>query len=540
MMSRVAVIALDAAEWQWVQRLMEEGELPNLTRLQKVSAFCTMRHGSSWQIDRVWEAFVAGQQVPTSSTLFDPTTYGTRQLGARRLEPFFARAGKVVALDVPMMSLAYPMEGAQVIGWGTHTSGYPKTSRPQGLLNEIERRFGPYVAELRQHMVRWQSESSITSMADAMVAGASRRVEVVDWLLSRVPDWDFFITLLPEAHGAGEMLWYGVDDRFPVHGLAASSTAEAQFRRVLRAMDESVGRIIALLPEDTSVVVTALHGMEPNDYDLPAQVLFPELMYRLQFGRPYLKPARASSNGGPVILGERDWWIAYMERRLPGFPLGLIRRRAPDLVPLLKRRLGGVLGGRTVSIETTETPEEIGEPLSPMDYQISCRYREFWPRMRAFALPAYNHARFRINLQGRERDGIVPPESYGAALDQLEAELRACRDPRTGEPVLGKVLRLREDDPLSRDNPEDDLGVMMQGVVDAIDHPKAGRIGPYPFHRTGGHSVRGFAFVDGPGIAPRELGERSFWDLAPTILGLLGAEPPAPLDGESFLPLLAS
>src|SRR5438105_8076769 len=232
-MSRVAVIGLDAAEWDLVEPLMDKGEMPNLARMRRESVSCRLRHDSPYQLDRVWEAFSTGHPVPTSSTLFDPDTYATHHLGARLDPPFFVGTGKrVVALDVPMMTLAYPVEGAQIIGWGTHTSGYPRASRPPGLLNEIEARFGPYTAELRQHMARWHDTRSVTSLADAMEKGSRRRVDVVRWLLSRVPNWDLFMTLLPESHGAGENLWYGVDEGHPLHGLAATGAARAALVRV--------------------------------------------------------------------------------------------------------------------------------------------------------------------------------------------------------------------------------------------------------------------------------------------------------------------
>jgi hypothetical protein len=71
--------------------------------------------------------------------------------------------------------------------------------------------------------------------------------------------------------------------------------------------------------------------------------------------------------------------------------------------------------------------------------------------------------------------------------------------------------------------------------ADALEHSGAGLIGPVPYGRTGAHSTRGFAFIAGRGISPGELGERPAADLLPTIIALLGHEPPAGIQGRLLL-----
>ena len=68
--------------------------------------------------------------------------------------------------------------------------------------------------------------------------------------------------------------------------------------------------------------------------------------------------------------------------------------------------------------------------------------------------------------------------------------------------------------------------------MDVIDHPTVGRLGPFPYFRTGSHSVRGFAWVAGEGVRPGEVGDFPALDLPPTLLELLEARPPHALDGE--------
>jgi predicted AlkP superfamily phosphohydrolase/phosphomutase len=175
---------------------------------------------------------------------------------------------------------------------------------------------------------------------------------------------------------------------------------------------------------------------------------------------------------------------------------------------------------------------------SDMAWHPSMWYRPLWPKMKAFALPGFTKGRIRINLRGRERDGIVAPADYAAVCDQVERLLRRLRDGRTGEPLVRHVLRTRRD-PLDADPllPDFDLDVLWhERVTDVIDSPDVGRIGPIPHFRAGGHWNRGFVLASGPGIAPGStLRTGEAVDLAPTLLSLMGEAGPHDFDGRSLL-----
>lgn len=63
-----------------------------------------------------------------------------------------------------------------------------------------------------------------------------------------------------------------------------------------------------------------------------------------------------------------------------------------------------------------------------------------WTRTRAFSLPSDQHGWIRINLQGRERAGIVSPEQYGDTCRQLE-ELMRCLSGEDGRLLVREVIR---------------------------------------------------------------------------------------------------
>ena len=141
-----------------------------------------------------------------------------------------------------------------------------------------------------------------------------------------------------------------------------------------------------------------------------------------------------------------------------------------------------------------------------------------------------------MNLAGREHQGRVARDDYDSACDEVEALVRACRDTRTGEPVVADVERARGRDPLALGASEADLVVVWSGAAVGFDHPDHGRIGPLPYRRTGGHTgPYGMAYLAGEGIAPGDRGVRSSFDVAPTIVELLGEPVPRDVSGTSLL-----
>jgi predicted AlkP superfamily phosphohydrolase/phosphomutase len=61
-----------------------------------------------------------------------------------------------------------------------------------------------------------------------------------------------------------------------------------------------------------------------------------------------------------------------------------------------------------------------------------------WSRTRAYGMGLNG---LYVNMRGRERDGIVPPEERTALLDEIAEKLRATVDPETGEPAVTEVWR---------------------------------------------------------------------------------------------------
>lgn len=559
-MSRVAAIGIDAAEWAHLVPLMDAGELPHLAALRERSAFAPLSNTPFYRAEIPWTQFLTGQSAQTSGLWgnvgYDPATYEVWQGTAHRVPPFYALGEdtKVVAFDVPQSVLDPQVHGVQVLAWGAHSAQFPRTSVPEGLIADLDRRFGTHPAQDKDHDLRWHQPEFVDGLADALVVGARRRADIAVALLEEHPDVDLFLTVLSELHSAGQELWHAADPQHLAHGVSTTELAGRRLLDVHRAVDEALGRILAALPDDTTVVVYALHGMQANDADVPSLVLLPELLHRLDTGEARLDGPDLDSwrrAGFPAVPPNPH---TDQDRLLADLYAGdeaarrkrALRKRVPSGLMTAKRVAQAALRGSAGSgahqwdhdepgtVETGVDTLEVERRRTSLDWQMPAWYRDAWPRMRAFAMPTFSDGLVRLNVKGREAHGTVDPADYQAECDRVRAELLACRDPRTGEPVVTDVFQPRPG-PDDAQGPPADLVVIWKPYVDSLVHPTAGLVGPVPVLRTGSHTPNGFLLAAGPGIEPGELPPSSALDVTPTILELLGRPPRTPMDGRPLV-----
>ena len=538
--TRVIAICLDAYDPALSDRLIAQGRLSGMAALKAQSARFELEHGPEGKArytGLAWEHFSSGRKPQTSgkwsAVSFDPKTFRTWQSHATE-RPFFADiAGKCVVFDPPYFDLQSMGKGVGVVGWAGHDTGVEPHAQPAGLMAEVIERFGPPTDVHTLNSMVYPSAEKTREMAATIRASVRQRVDIAEWLLAeRAPDWDVAVLGFSEPHDSIEIFFHGVD---PGHHLAQMPSVGAARDGLIGVYEEisaQIERLMAKFP-DATFVAFSMHGMGMNDTDLPTMLLLPELMYRMAFRRslfksrqdwraaptPMLKPGEAWQDA--VIAAMRHPWD---ERLAATLARGLRKAHA------MSARLFG---------EALPPPPPLGdhpEKSFLVDWMPAAQYAPYWPRMDAFALPAYFDGRVRVNLRGREKGGRTPLASYAATLDRIEAVLRACVDTKTGQPVVREISRTAAGDPLKLCETQADLTVIWNGSPVGFRHPALGEIGPGPIRRSGGHSGgHGALYLRAPGVAPGDYGVRSSFDVAPTIVELMHAVRPNRMDGESVL-----
>jgi hypothetical protein len=378
-------------------------------------------------------------------------------------------------------------------------------------------------------------------MGRALVAGVEARSRAAQWLLAdRFDDWDLAIVVVAESHSAAEGMWHGIDPTHPLHDAPSGRAAGEALTAVYRATDRLVGDLIQATDPST-VVVFSMGGMGPNGSDVASMALLPELMLRWALGERRLDAPHGwtgSSDLGPVDEDEVTWSRSWFRGVAPDEPEEDVRsrtslRRFGTWLPEpTKRRL------RRVRADRWARAQPVG--YRSLDWMPAVWYADRWPAMRAFALPSFYDGRVRVNLRGREAGGLVEPADYGRTCDEIEELVRACVDPQTGRSVVASVERWGANDPLSLGSSLSDLVFEWSASPCAFEHPLHGRVGPIPYHRTGGHTGPfGFASLTGSGLVPGDHGIVSALDVAPTIFELVTGRRPTGISGHSLVDALA-
>ena len=246
----------------------------------------------------------------------------------------------------------------------------------------------------------------------------------------------------------------------------------------------------------------SLGGMGSNHSDVASMALLPELLLRWSSGERLLEvPDVWAAEPGQVPLatgGDASWQRTWYPRVSANVARGPVRALARVLPGPVRRSLKRVRAA-------AQARRDLPTGYQDLEWQPAAWYQPWWSRMRAFALPSFYDGRVRINLAGRERDGIVDVADYDRVCDEIEALVRDCRDPRTGEPIVAEVERCAGSaDPRALGSSASDLVVVWSAGAAALEHPVYGVVGPLPYRRTGGHTGPfGFAFVDAPDVRAR-------------------------------------
>lgn len=525
---RILAIGLDAFEISLVDPMIAEGRLPNIKRLIERSARFRLDHKRGKYTGLAWEHFATGRspdnQGRWSAVTFDGRRYSVDQ-PVMENRPFVADLPcTTVVFDPPYFDLRHAADVTGITSWGAHDPGAEALARPESLRGELHARYGDYPAPEWIYGFSWPSVEKTKAAGEALRRATKVRSDAARWLLGeRFPDWQLGVVVISESHSAIEQFWHGLDPSHPLYGIPSAPHAREAMRAIYHEIDGLIGNLVEAFP-DATVVAFSMHGMGENKSDLTAMFLVPELLYRHAFGQPYARKDVWPKHlpNGAAILGEDEQWDRVMERVVP-WPNTPARTMAR-----IQRRLFGSNG------------KLAGEAhAGNIGWMPAARYSSFWPRMRAFALPAYYDSWVRVNVAGREAQGRVAEADYERVRREIVDVIAACRDPITGRDVIETAV-LPDKPAREVGSTEADIYISFADKTTGFKHPKLGTIGPVPYRRTGGHTGDwGFLFVAGPGAEPGDRGTADAFDVVPTIIDLLGAPNRPELSGTSLRTRLA-
>jgi predicted AlkP superfamily phosphohydrolase/phosphomutase len=498
----VLMLGLDAADATIIERLTQSGDLPNLQRLRADGLYGRLGSPAGLYAGGVWPTFYTGRDVPGHGVYHSKLWRAERMrvevasdawLAVRPFWELLPEGGpRVCIIDVPMViGTPRAVHGVYLGGWGTHDV-LSRGSAPSALWQELERRYGA-PAMPPEHFGR-QSERSLERLPDVLVKATQQLATIAVDLMQR-ESWDLTCVVFGAVHRAGHYLW----DRSQIERAGdpvADGALSPGLLRVYQAVDAAVGELVAKVQDETLVLAFAVHGMGPN----PGwSDLLPDILAQLD----------AHAAGGVP----RQGMLYRVKRRIP------FHWARPFL---------------------TRVPASLQNQL----VSLWSRNMFDWPTTRYFPLPMDEAGYLRINLRGRERDGIVQPGAeYNALCDELAGLMLSLRDGASGLPIADRVVRAYAEAP-----PDAPAGVLLPDLVIPFTGPRATttrslvstrRFGyqfavppTLPSGRSGNHTDRAWFIARGAAMGSgRTAGTQHVIDLIPTALAHLGIAPTPGIEG---------
>ncbi len=433
---------------------------------------------------------------------YDLVAFSEHQAHAR---PFWAELVgtglKALIVDANETGLIHDLDGTQIAHWRSYQPDYPTSapqSLPRGALGRVCREFGGnlHISDYVRHPTEEQEDTALRTLLERIrTKGEACRS------LIQENRYDLIVIAFAEAHLGAHRFWSYQENQVRREDIADVPSLAPAILWVYQAIDREVGRILACVRPDPNVLLTSMYGMKDQ---YPTTDLTTAFCHALGFQIP-------SGSGNAKVNGNADG--------AGNLPRGL------NKVSLRLRR--------TVSKHF---------PRALQESRISARFRAEtdWTRTTAFAIPGLYSGYIRVNLQGREPEGVVRPgRDYHALLDRIEADLSALVDPTTGEAALESVVKNATF--YNGEPPQlvPDLVVHWKAAThfhDRLIHPTGEVTQSRPdYFRETYHQFPGFIIIAGPGFdAPATDAIVSPMDIAPTCLHLLRQAIPAHMSGKAF------
>jgi len=504
-MRKVMTIVLDAADPSLIEKWMDDGSLPNLKRLKEQGAYGRLAPISGWLAEAVPYSFYTGQGPASHGAhcyvMFQKETMKFRPPGPDWLpmRPFwrnFQKGGpRAIVLDVSNCYGPEPFNGLEIAGWATHDALVPFQTYPPDLAKWIHQRFGSSI--LPDEVYGLVSKKDFIKTRDLMFEVSDKFGRLCTELMQN-ESWDFFLAFLFTIHHSGHRLWSSVNIRESLNE-AEKTELEDAMRQVYIAGDRAVGEMVQAAESNTLVMVMSLHGMGVNQ---SRTWIFPEMLRR--------------------ILQEKE----------EGYTLYRLLKKFRLLVPLGWRH-------------------KIKSRLPYYARRWLTRFwrvgGQNWKHTKALHLFSDTQGWVRINLKGREAQGVVEAHEYEAICQRITEGIRSFVDADTGELLVKNITALHK---VLEGERVDDLPDLIVDWADspaarhrAVISPQFGRIDwPTPGHnpegRSGNHRPEGFLIAHGDGIRQGEIKDANMLDIAPTILSLLKQQLPEKMQGRDLALLI--
>jgi predicted AlkP superfamily phosphohydrolase/phosphomutase len=505
---KVIAIGLDAAEPSLIEKWMDEGYLKNLASLRARGSYGRLNSSADWLVGSTWPTFYTST-LPGKHGFYHYLQWKGDQMDYDRPNPEWIDAVpfwqkdcnncRVIAVDIPLARPRATINGIEISGYALHDRIFPISSYPKEKIDWVIKNFGK--PPISDEIGGLQEMSELLKLRDEMINANRKEGELITSLI-RNEEWDLFLGCFSSTHRGGHKFWKATN----IKGKFSEEQKrefDSALRDIYKSCDEEVGKITSSISNDVSILVFALHGMGVNT-TLSDKIL-PQMLSRI------------INDGEAVTNIKKSGFVRNMRNAVP------LEWRA---------KLRGLL------------PYWLQDKMTAYWRMGGIE----WSNTRVFSLVADLQGYIRINLIGREREGIVAEgEEYNQVCEKVIGGLKTFKDEDSLEPIVESVYRSEElYEKGAGFNNLPDIVVNWKSkpaiVYKRIISEKYGAI-ECPFEgrnidgRSGNHRAEGFLIAVGEKFKKNSTlaKKHHIIDLAPTILNILDIKKPQEMDGESII-----
>jgi predicted AlkP superfamily phosphohydrolase/phosphomutase len=504
MRRRIFVIGLDGVGFPLIEPWIAAGKLPHLAQAVESGTHGTLESTIPPLTGPAWSSFQTG---------VNPGKHGVSSWTKRRRGRYAIRVvngddisyptvwelasesgRKVVTIGLPLTYPPRPVNGVIIPGMLTPKSD-PSPTYPPEAYAQLRRaapdyRFFPECAQ----------RFTLKGKVEELLTGVRGRAAAAKHFM-RQYDWDLMMLHFQATDKVQHDLWGIQKDGFD------------PLLTVFQEVDRQVGELTEIAQGmGGSVILLSDHGMGPQEYTFSINTWLHE--------SGYLKLKR----GAAGRLKSAAFRLGFTQKRL--MHVGLL------LYPLAYRL------GLVSSFFDTVGEGVVARLISSLFLSLD---DIDWSRTLAYSHADIGH--IRLNLQGREPQGIVAEEEADGLIDELIEELQAVVNPHNGEPLLGQVFRREEIYHGERLSQAPDI-LFLPRDLRTLGNGASGFYSKVPFDRPllrANHRMEGILIATGePFRSHHTIHGAALTDLPTNLLYLLGCPIPTYMDGmiweEAFLP----
>jgi len=507
---KVFVIGLDGATFDLLLPWVKMGRLPVLSRLIKGGISGPLLSTFPPLTGPAWSSFMTGKSPAQHGILeffrrkddsYQQVLNNRMDIDGCSLWHYLSEAGKQVGvMGVPLTYPPEPVNGFIITGLLTPADCRDFTY-PPALLNEIESQFGEYHLRLDEKY----HPKSPHPFIDELYKNLENNSRVAQYLLTH-KDWDFFMVHFYGTDRIQHELWHMLDPNHPDHDPDEIKSLGNVVENFFIKVDSVVGELVNDLDDETLILVMSDHGFGPIYKFININT------WLLNEGFLKLK------NNPGTFFRHKFWQMGFNYIVLGNWVIRLGLGKQAKRVGRAKRE---------------EWQQKIFLSLKDVD----------WSKSKVYSIG--NFGQMFINLEGREPFGsVLSGDEYENVLNELTQRLSDLRDPETGQAVVEKIMRGDQIYQGKFDKSAPDLVFLSKNMdykAMGLSDFSSNKIFEPVFGSRGHHRMNGILICYGPGVFKEgaEIENARIFDLAPTILYLMGQKIPADMDGKVLFDLFS-